>query len=73
MAEELGISQTELEFQSASQIDWPDTSLGCPKIGEVYTDVITPGFILKFDVQGQQGYIVHSNKEGTSMARCSSS
>lgn len=42
---------------------WPDSSLGCPKEGESYLQVCTPGYIIVFEVAGEQ-YIIHIDWPG---------
>ena len=70
LSEELGLAvQTGLTLNSARPVDWPDASLGCPEEGQVYAPVVTPGFSLVFDVQGQS-YEVHTDREATRLVRC---
>ena len=70
LAEELGLAlQTALTLSSARPVDWPDASLGCPQEGQVYAQVVTPGFSLVFEVQGQT-YEVHTDREATQLVRC---
>ena len=70
LAEELGLAlQTALTLTSARPVDWPDASLGCPVEGQSYAEVVTPGFSLVFEVQGQS-YEVHTDREATQLVRC---
>lgn len=70
LAEELGLAvQTALTLTGARPVDWPDASLGCPVEGQVYAQVVTPGFSLVFEVQGQS-YEVHTDREATQVVRC---
>ncbi len=50
-------------------VEWNDTSLGCPIPGLVYAQVITPGFRLVFDYQGQQNEY-HTDQDGTNVVTC---
>ena len=50
-------------------VEWGDTSLGCPMPGLVYAQVITPGFRLVFDYQGQQNEY-HTDQDGSNVATC---
>ena len=50
-------------------VEWNDTSLGCPMPGLVYAQVITPGFRLVFDYQGQQNEY-HTNQDGSNVVTC---
>lgn len=38
-----GITPEDVEVVSVENVDWPDTSLGCPQPGMMYAQVITPG------------------------------
>ncbi|RME74611.1 MAG: hypothetical protein D6784_09525, partial [Chloroflexi bacterium] len=44
LAERLGLSPDEIQIVSIEAEQWPDTSLGCPREGYMYAQVITPGF-----------------------------
>ena len=46
-----------------------NASLGCPKEGMAYTQVITPGYKLIFDLAGTP-YAVHTNSDGSHMVIC---
>lgn len=41
-AAEFGVSIDEVTVESWEPIEWSDASLGCPKPGEFYAQVITP-------------------------------
>jgi hypothetical protein len=43
-ASRLGVSPDQVIIVAIEPVDWPDTSLGCPKEGEFYAQVITPGY-----------------------------
>jgi hypothetical protein len=45
-ADRLGVSVDELTIETVEPMDWPDTSLGCPKEGQFYAQVITPGYLV---------------------------
>ena len=44
LSRRLGIPEAQIRVEAVEAVDWPDTSLGCPKPGLVYAQVITPGF-----------------------------
>ena len=50
-------------------VEWGDTSLGCAMPGLVYAQVITPGFRLVFDYQGQQNQY-HTDQDGSNVVTC---
>jgi hypothetical protein len=41
---QFGTAANMLEFKSFDLRQWPDSSLGCPKAGFFYQQVITPGY-----------------------------
>jgi len=59
LAHDLGLGSDLVEVQSAVPVDWPDSSLGCPQEGVVYMQVITPGYRLSLQVDGQL-FAVHA-------------
>jgi hypothetical protein len=53
-AAEFGVEAAVVTVVSQEKTEWPDTSLGCPKEGEMYAAVITPGYRVILDVNGQE-------------------
>ncbi|MGQ9501114.1 MAG: hypothetical protein ACUVSF_09110 [Anaerolineae bacterium] len=45
----------------AAAVEWSDTSLGCPKEGMMYAQVITPGFLVLLSVEGRV-YEYHTDR-----------
>jgi hypothetical protein len=66
IAKELGVDVDAVQVVSAEPRQWPDTSLGCPKPGKMYAQVITPGYRVAVEVNGarlefhtdEQGHVV---------------
>jgi hypothetical protein len=58
-----------LENWSWSQESFPDSSLGCPTAGEMYAQVITPGYIFNLQVAGTL-YEYHVSVDGSSVRLC---
>ena len=52
LATELGIPRETIEVDTVRAMDWRDSSLGCPKPGVAYLDVITPGYKVILRVDG---------------------
>lgn len=67
LASDLGISPDEIEVDSVRAIEWRDSSLGCPKPGVAYRDVITPGFKVILRVS-KEIHVVH--QAGNRAFRC---
>ena len=67
LAEQQGVDAEEIQVVSVEAIEWPDASLGCPKPGMVYAQVVTPGYKVTVAV-GEQEYTYHTGPEG--FVRC---
>lgn len=52
LADQLGIDVAEVQTVSIEQVEWPDSSLGCPRPGQNYLMVITPGFRIILEANG---------------------
>lgn len=53
-ATRLGVGADQVVIAAIEPVDWPDTSLGCPKEGEFYAQVITPGYRVTVVSDGQR-------------------
>jgi hypothetical protein len=47
-----GIAPAAIGLISAAPVDWPDGSLGCPKPGVDYIQVIVPGYLVVVSADG---------------------
>jgi hypothetical protein len=71
LAQYLGVQAGDLVLQSANQQMWPDGALGCPQEGQVYPQVVTPGFQLVFSNAAQtKTYEVHTGMSEEQMVLC---
>jgi hypothetical protein len=71
LAQHLGVPANSLMLQSANQKDWPDGALGCPQPGQLYPQVVIPGFLLVFSNSDQtQTYEVHTGRSEQQMILC---
>jgi hypothetical protein len=68
LAQELGVNVGDITVVSADEQEWSDSSLGCPKEGEVYLQVITPGYLVTLEAEGQR-YEYHTDS-GQRIVRC---
>lgn len=50
----LGVPAAQVQVVSVESREWPDASLGCPKPGGFYAQVITPGYLIVVGAAGQQ-------------------
>lgn len=69
LASKLDTSADDLVLVSAQSLDWSDASLGCPQPGMAYAQVLTPGYRLTFEYDGDV-YSVHSNRDASHLASC---
>jgi hypothetical protein len=60
LAQQLKIPVGQIEVARMEAVEWPDASLGCPKAGMMYAQVITPGYQIILSVQGKE-YDYHTN------------
>lgn len=60
LSQKLQVKKDEIRLLGVEKIDWPDTSLGCPKEGMFYAQVITPGYKITLEGRGKS-YVYHSD------------
>lgn len=63
LAARIGASPEDIRLLELSEVEWRDTSLGCPQPGMMYAQVITPGYLMVLEAQGQ-GYEYHADRRG---------
>jgi len=63
LAQQTGLPEDQITPVSIEAAEWPDASLGCPEEGMMYAQVITPGFRIVLEAQGQQ-YEYHTDQNG---------
>ena len=68
LANELGVDAKDIELVEVESVDWANSSLGCPQEGMMYLQVITPGYRLTLEVDGQQ-HVYHTDG-GKYVVRC---
>jgi hypothetical protein len=68
LAAELGIPKDRIVVVSVTAIDWPDSSLGCPKPCMAYLQVVTPGHKVMLRVDDAL-YAVHEAKNKAFVCR----
>jgi len=69
LAAELGVAAAQIELVSVEEVIWPDTSLGCPRPGMAYADVLVPGFLVRLASGGQE-YELHLGNLRGQIVRC---
>jgi hypothetical protein len=61
LTQRLSISVTQISLVEATEVVWPDSSLGCPQEGMAYTQVLTPGYLILVEASGKI-YEYHANR-----------
>ena len=69
LAGRLGVAVEKIAVLGVEAVEWPDTSLGCPQPGKMYTQAITSGYRIILKVGGEQ-YEYHSDEEGKQLVLC---
>jgi hypothetical protein len=62
LAQQSGASPDQIKLISMEAVEWNDASLGCPQPGFMYAQVITPGYKIILEAQGQQ-YEYHTDQK----------
>jgi len=50
----LALGAGDIHVQQVTARDWPDSSLGCPLQGEMYSQIVTPGYLVVISAAGKQ-------------------
>jgi hypothetical protein len=59
LAQRLSVDANEIEVSSATLVEWPDSSLGCPQPGMQYAQTLTDGARIVLNSRGKQ-YSYHA-------------
>jgi len=71
LSAELDVATGQITLLSTEPVEWPDASLGCPEPGMMYAQVVTRGYQLVFEVDGEL-YEVHTDESGETVVICAS-
>ena len=63
LAQRLTVSVEQISVAEMTEVEWSDSSLGCPQPDMSYLQVITPGYKIVLQVNGQF-HEYHSNRDG---------
>ncbi len=63
LAQQLGLTAGDIEVLRQEQVTWPDSSLGCPRPGMAYMQVLVDGLLLVLQARGRQ-YQFHAGANG---------
>ena len=54
ISETLGVPLESIQIQDIEKMDWPNSCLGLPEGDEACAEVITPGWLLTFNIDNQE-------------------
>lgn len=60
LATRIGVSASAINVTSIDEVEWSNGSLGCPKPGLAYTQVIIPGYNIVLEAGGK-AYNYHTD------------
>jgi hypothetical protein len=63
LATRLSVDAESISVISVEPIEWPNSALGCPAPGKVYTQGTVPGFRIRLEVEDQE-YSYHTDRNG---------
>lgn len=63
MTQKTGVAESGITVVSVEQTNWPTSGLGCEKPGEMYLQVITPGYQIVLS-DGNTVYTYHTDARG---------
>jgi hypothetical protein len=66
-AAHLSIGAGELRVDTVEARQWPDSSLGCPQPGTLYSQIVTPGFLIVISTSSGKQLEYHSDARGRVM------
>jgi len=52
LADRTGLDPSTFTVVRSEQVQWPDGSLGCPVPGQMYTQMVTPGYWIVLEAGG---------------------
>jgi len=60
-ATHLGVGLDQLHVDQVEEREWPDSSLGCPRPGLMYSQIVTPGFLIVISSTGGRRLEYHTD------------
>jgi len=70
LSNEMNVPPQDIQIDSYREYTFSDSSLECPKPGELYAQVVTTGWIIIFNIDNKK-YEIHSNSDGSYYVNCS--
>ena len=66
LSEALGVATDQIQIETVEQRDWPNSCLGLAGADEVCAEVITPGWLVVFNIDGTE-YRYRVDETGTNI------
>ena len=66
LSEALGVATDQIQIETVEQRDWPNSCLGLAEPDEVCAEVITPGWLVVFNIDGTE-YRYRVDETGTNI------
>jgi hypothetical protein len=63
-AARLTVGTSDLHVDQVEARQWPDASLGCPQPGSLYSQIVTPGFLIVISTSSGKQLEYHSDARG---------
>lgn len=73
VAQKLGVAPETLTMVQSEEVQWRNSSLGCPQKGMNYLQVITPGWRIIFEDQDGRWHYVHTSERTQNFIICKDS
>lgn len=70
LAAELGIDASQVAITEMQAVDWPDASLGCPEEGMMYAAMLTSGYKIMLEANGESHEYHSSDREESNVVKC---
>jgi hypothetical protein len=68
VATKTGAALASVTVNSVTALNWPDSALGCPQPGVMYSQLVTPGYKIVVSANGQT-FEYHSDR-GSHVVTC---
>ena len=68
LTQRLSVAIDQINLVDATEVVWPDSSLGCPQEGMAYAQVLTPGYLILLE-HDSNIYEYHTSS-GTHIVTC---
>ncbi|HUS15414.1 MAG TPA: hypothetical protein VM536_10405, partial [Chloroflexia bacterium] len=72
LASRLQVDVGTIQVSGVEAIDWPNSALGCPQEGHVYSQVVTPGYKIHLTAGGKS-YTYHGSQLSSQVVTCTPS